>query len=150
MKTVIQRALLAAASLLLLFSGAVSARPSGIVMVKPSELDASTRALVAGHTTAVVIEFYDPRDPDASGECRRQLPVFRDVQRQYAGRVLFLRVSVLDEDPNLIARGRIAVCPTHLFVLSTDKGELVTRRIWGYLDHKQMEELMQEFYRINP
>ncbi len=137
----------------LLIAGAgevMAANRNTVTTLNVSELDAATRATVSSASTPVIIEFYDPKDPDPKGECAKQVTAFQNAVSHYAGRVTMVRVDANAQNQTMIQRSRIAVCPTHLFVLENNQGTLVAKRIWGYLSEDQLKELIQEFYGIKP
>jgi hypothetical protein len=120
------------------------------VIIDRSELEPSLSSQVFSASGPVVIEFYDSTDPDTSGECAKQIASFHNAQKQFTGKVTMLRADVQSQDANMIARERIAVCPTHVFVLEKDRHRLIGKRLFGYLSEKQFEELVEEFYNIKP
>lgn len=141
----------ALALLLVVGAGEVTAaNRNTVTTLNVSELDAATRAKVSSASTPVIIEFYNPNDPDPKGECAKQVAAFQNVQNHFAGRVTMVRIDANAQNQTMIQRSRIAVCPTHLFVLENKQGALVAKRIWGYLSEDQLKELIQEFYGVKP
>lgn len=120
------------------------------VVITVDELDPALQAAVNASAQPVVIEFFDPQDPDGSGECAKQAPEFQSAQRHLSGKATLLRADVNAQNKNMIARARIAVCPTHLFVLERNGDTLVAKRIWGYLSEDQLTGLVDEFYGSRP
>lgn len=120
------------------------------VVLSLNELDSASAAQVAQATTPVVLEFYDPSDPDTSGECARQVGTTSATAGKFAGKVTLLRLDSQLQNQNMLQRDRIAVCPTHLFVFQKSGNTLYAVRIWGYLSEAQFEELFQQFYGISP
>lgn len=144
------RMFLSAMAIALFVGNAGAANHNTVTTLNASELDAASQATVSSASTPVVIEFYNPNDPDVNGECAKQVSAFHNAQKHYAGRVTMLRVDANAQDQTMIQRSRIAVCPTHLFVLENKQGAIVAKRIWGYLDEDQLKELIEEFYGIKP
>ena len=145
---------LALSALFLLSTGASAHNPppnrNTVVTLTLDELDPALSAEVSGSSVPVVIEFYDPQDPDTTGECAQQVPAFQSTQQQFAGKITFVRANTRVQDQNMIARDRIAVCPTHLFVLERKGDTVYAKRIWGYLSEDQLKELFEEFYGVKP
>lgn len=135
----------------LAFTGsAAGANRNTVTTLSVTELDTTTQSAVSAAATPVVIEFYNPKDPDVNGECAKQVSAFTNAKAHYAGRVTMIRVDVNTQDQTMIQRSRIAVCPTHLFVLENKQGAIVAKRIWGYLSEDQLKELIEEFWGIKP
>jgi hypothetical protein len=132
------------------FTRAAAGPTSRPVIIDRSELESSLSSQVFSAGGPVVIEFYDSQDPDSSGECAKQIAAFHNAQKQFAGKVTMFRADTQSQDANMIARERIAVCPTHVFVLEKDQNRLIGKRLFGYLSEKQLEELFQEFYQVKP
>lgn len=132
-----------ALSLLSIGAAHAAGNHNSVVVLSLDDLDASLAAQVENATIPVVLEFYDAQDPDASGECRQQLS---ESATRFSGKVALLRAEVHSQSSSMIESARIAVCPTHLFVLQKNGRMLVTKRVWGYLDESQFQELFKEFY----
>jgi hypothetical protein len=122
-----------------------NARP---VIINRGELETSVSVLVYAAYGPVVIEFYDSKDPDTSGECAAQVAAFQAAQNRFAGKVTMIRADTQSQDANMIARERIAVCPTHVFVLTKDQQQIIGKRLFGPLTEDQFGELFEEFYKI--
>jgi hypothetical protein len=132
-------------------SSSIAANPNARpVIIDRSELDAVLSAPAFSSGIPVVIEFYDSKDPDTSGECARQIAAFHNAQQRFAGKVTMLRADAQSQNANMIARERIAVCRTHVFVLDNNGQRLIGKRIFGFLNEKQFAELFDEFYQIKP
>ncbi len=125
-----------------------SARPPTIAIISTGELDPALAARVAAARGPVVLTFYDRKD--TGSECVQQPAVEQDVARRFSGKVTLLQADVADQDQEMIERARIAVCPTHLFVLERHGDTLVTKRIWGYLSEADFQEVLHEFYGVQP
>jgi hypothetical protein len=146
-----------AVSALILSTAIGSASASAQVAAAVQSVDTSQlSAIIQANSTPVVVEFYDPTDPDTNGECARQRQVLEDVAAEYAGRVTFLRFDIR-QDPAMATAGRLMVCPTHLFILDRfpdpTQGNVPNRtpfRHWGLLTQSQFEELIGEFFNIKP
>lgn len=105
-------------------------------------------AVVANHNGPVVIEFYNPLD--SGSECAAQPPVYEEAAAEYSGRVVFLRFDIR-QDQALAEALRATVCPTFLFMdHNQPEPNRLSRRIWGFLSKAQFEELVKEFYKIDP
>lgn len=114
--------------------------------------------IVHSNDGPIVVEFYDPTDPDTSGECARQQAIFEATAARYAGRVTFLRFDIR-QDQAMASAGRLVVCPTHLFInhhfpdpttVPTSVPNRTPFRQWGLLTGAQLEELIADFFGIAP
>lgn len=124
-------------------SAAASHNP--VVVIQFDQLDSGLAAQISAAKNPVVLEFYDAQDQDASGECKRQLA---ESVNRFASQVTMLRAEVHAQSPDMIQSARIAVCPTHLFVLEKNGNTIVANRVWGYLDESQFKELFKEFFGL--
>lgn len=96
----------------------------------------------------VLIEFYDSTSPDTTGECARQVPVFSQVSKAYAGKITFLRFDIA-QDMKFAEALRATVCPTHIFVdLTKPEPNKISKRHWGYLSNQQFQELIKDYFDL--
>ena len=114
------------------------------------EVNTDRMMQVISANSAVIIEFYDSKSNDASGECAAQLPIYQSVASQYQGKVTFLRFDI-EQDMPLAEAGRLQVCPTHLFVFGQlpDPHTVPNRtpfRRMGLLTEDQFKELIGLFF----
>lgn len=116
------------------------------------EVGTARMLAVVNSTDAVVIEFYDSKASDQSGECANDVPIFQSVADEYAGKVTFLRFDI-QQDMALAEAGRLTVCPTHLFVFHQvpDPQAIPNRttyRRMGFLSAAQFKELIALYFSI--
>jgi len=117
---------------------------------------ARLQQIIRSNDGPIIVEFYDSTDPDASGECAREKPLFDAAFAEYAGQVTFLRFDI-KQDRALANAGRLVVCPTHLFInhhfpdpttVPTSVPNRTPFRHWGILTGDQFEELISDFFGI--
>lgn len=96
----------------------------------------------------IVVEFYDPTDVDASGECAKQKPIFEKVAADYAGKATFVRLDI-SKARAFAESGRFTVCPSHLF-LDHNKAEpnRISKRHWGLLSEQDFHDLLKEYFSV--
>jgi thiol-disulfide isomerase/thioredoxin len=96
----------------------------------------------------IVVEFYDPTDADASGECAKQKPIFEKVAADYAGKATFVRLDI-SKARAFAESGRFTVCPSHLF-LDHNKAEpnRISKRHWGLLSEQDFHDLLKEYFNV--
>jgi hypothetical protein len=100
----------------------------------------------------VLIEFYSSKaDALDCDKCTQQSAVFSEVARRHSNDVAFVRIDVATV-PFLIENGTVRIYPTHLFVRhNVPQGqEMVARTVLGFLNAKQFEELISEFFEVTP
>lgn len=100
----------------------------------------------------VLIEFYSSKaDGLDCDKCNQQSAVFAEAARRYGNDIAFVRIDVATL-PQLIENGTVRIYPTHLFVRhDVPRGqEMVARTIRGFLTAEQFEELISEFFQIQP
>lgn len=108
---------------------------------------------IASNRGAIVIEFYrngypdDPQVADDCDNCANQLSSYENTAARFAGKVTFLRFDV-DKHPQLMQYG-LVVYPTHIFMMHS-QSDLWTLSVRGFLTEKQLEELMDELFKIKP
>ncbi len=97
----------------------------------------------------IVVEFYDPTDVDASGECAKQKPIFEKVAADYAGKATFVRLDI-SKARAFAESGRFTVCPSHLF-LDHNKAEpnRISKRHWGLLSEQDFHDLLKEYFKVH-
>jgi len=117
---------------------------------------ARLQQIIRSNDGPIIVEFYDSTDPDTSGECAREMPLFDAAAVEYAGQVTFLRFDI-KQDRALATAGRLVVCPTHLFInhhfpdpttVPTSVPNRTPFRHWGILTGDQFEELISDFFGI--
>lgn len=96
----------------------------------------------------IVVEFYDPTDADASGECAKQRPIFEKVAADYAGKATFVRLDI-SKARAFAERGRFTVCPSHLFLdHNQPEPNRISKRHWGLLSERDFHDLLKEYFNV--
>ena len=96
----------------------------------------------------IVVEFYDPTDADASGECAKQKPIFEKVATDYAGKATFVRLDI-SKAKAFAESGRFTVCPSHLFLdHNQPEPNRISKRHWGLLSEQDFQELLKEYFKV--
>lgn len=96
----------------------------------------------------IVVEFYDPTDADASGECAKQKPIFEKVAADYAGKATFVRLDI-SKARAFAESGRFTVCPSHLFLdHNQPEPNRISKRHWGLLSERDFHDLLKEYFNV--
>lgn len=96
----------------------------------------------------IVVEFYDPTDADASGECAKQKPIFEKVAADYAGKATFVRLDI-SKARAFAESGRFTVCPSHLFLdHNQPEPNRISKRHWGLLSERDFHDLLKEYFKV--
>ena len=96
----------------------------------------------------IVVEFYDPTDADASGECAKQKPIFEKVAADYAGKATFVRLDI-SKARAIAESGRFTVCPSHLFLdHNQPEPNRISKRHWGLLSERDFHDLLKEYFNV--
>ena len=96
----------------------------------------------------IVVEFYDPTDADASGECAKQKPIFEKVAADYAGKATFVRLDI-SKARAFAENGRFTVCPSHLFLdHNQPEPNRISKRHWGLLSERDFHDLLKEYFNV--
>lgn len=134
-------------ALLLLPCG--SAQAASVQDLTWSQLQSQMRSSPKQH---VVIEFYSSKaDALDCDKCGQQSDVFKQAASRYGSNVAFVRIDV-STVAHLIENGTVRIYPTHLFVRHDVKqgNEVVSRTVSGFLNADQFEELISEFFEVQP
>lgn len=129
--------------------GTFKTAPGQVSVPGVPEVDRLTLMTTVRNTSGpVLIEFYDSTSADTSGECARQIPVFSQVSKAYAGKITFLRFDIA-QDMKFAEALRATVCPTHIFVdLTKSEPNKISKRHWGFLSNQQFQELIKEYFDL--
>ena len=96
----------------------------------------------------IVVEFYDPTDADATGECAKQKPIFEKVAADYAGKATFVRLDI-SKARAFAESGRFTVCPSHLFLdHNQPEPNRISQRHWGLLSERDFHDLLKEYFNV--
>ncbi len=96
----------------------------------------------------IVVEFYDPTDADATGECAKQKPIFEKVAADYAGKATFVRLDI-SKARAFAESGRFTVCPSHLFLdHNQPEPNRISKRHWGLLSERDFHDLLKEYFNV--
>ncbi len=96
----------------------------------------------------IVVEFYDPTDADATGECAKQKPLFEKVAADYAGKATFVRLDI-SKARAFAESGRFTVCPSHLFLdHNQPEPNRISKRHWGLLSERDFHDLLKEYFNV--
>lgn len=101
----------------------------------PQHADSKNFDELVSKNTNVVADFW----AEWCGPCRMVAPILDELAKEYAGKVLFLKVNT-DQNPKLAARFGITAIPTLLFF----KNGRVVDRVVGALPKKDLKRWIEK------